>query len=39
MMCAVMAYENKFGIPLALPKIEVRPKLMTARWFDPTNVL
>jgi len=34
MMCAVMAYENKFGNPLASPKLAVRPKLITARWLE-----
>jgi hypothetical protein len=38
MMCAVMAYENRFGVPLSLPKLQVRPKLLTARWLDPLNM-
>jgi hypothetical protein len=37
-MCAVMAYEKKFGIPLTLPKYEIRPKLMPARWLMPQGV-
>jgi hypothetical protein len=34
MMCAIMAYENKFGVPLMMQKLEVRPKLITARWLE-----
>jgi len=34
MMCAIMAYEDKFGAPLFTPKLEVRPKLVTARWLE-----
>lgn len=37
-MCAVMAYENKFGVPLANPKIDIRPRLMKPKWFDPAAV-
>lgn len=34
MMCAVMAYEHYFGTPLTLPKLEIRPKLLTAKWIN-----
>lgn len=36
MMCAVMAYEHYYGIPLLIPKTEVRPKLLTAKWIPAT---
>jgi hypothetical protein len=39
MMCAIMAYENKFGSPLMAPKNELKPKLLSARWLDPYGVL
>lgn len=35
MMCAIMAYENKFGMPLAAARLEVKPKLFKAKWFNP----
>src|SRR5215204_5723213 len=35
MMCAIMAYENKFGVPLSAPKVDIKPKLIKAKWFDP----
>lgn len=34
MMCAIMAYENKFGMPLGNPKQEIKPKLLTAHWLE-----
>lgn len=34
MMCAIMAYENKFGAPLGKEKMEIKPKLVTAHWLD-----
>lgn len=37
MMCAIMAYENKFGVPLSLPRMELRPRLLSARWLDPAT--
>lgn len=33
MMCAVMAYEHFYGAPLTGPLMEVKPKLLTARWL------
>jgi hypothetical protein len=33
MMCAVMAYEHYYGAPLASPRLEPRPKLLTAKWI------
>jgi len=39
MMCAIMAYEHKFGVPLSNPKPELQIKLRGAKWFDPTGVL
>jgi hypothetical protein len=32
MMCALMAYENKFGVPIA--KAEPNLRLLSARWLD-----
>lgn len=32
LMCALMAYENKFGIPVAKPEPNVQ--LLSARWLD-----
>jgi len=34
MMCAIMAYEHKFGPPVILEKSPIRVKLMSASWFD-----
>lgn len=36
MMCAVMSYEHYYGTPLALPRLEPRPKLLTAKWVAAT---
>lgn len=36
MMCAIMAYEHYYGVPLLIPKVEPRPKLMTAKWIQTT---
>lgn len=33
MMCAIMAYEHRFGPPLTL-KREIIPRLLGARWLD-----
>ena len=32
LMCALMAYENKYGIPVAKPTPQI--KLLSARWLD-----
>lgn len=32
-MCAVLAYENKFGVPLSGPKLDIKPKLFKAKWL------
>lgn len=34
MMCAIMAYERKFGTPVTLTKREINIKLMSARWIE-----
>jgi hypothetical protein len=34
MMCAIMAYENKFGPPIIFDRPELRPKLLSAKWID-----
>lgn len=34
MMCAIMAYESKFGEPLGNPKLDIIPKLVTAHWLE-----
>lgn len=39
MMCAVMAYEHAYGVPLMAERLEMKPKLITAKWFDPYGVL
>jgi hypothetical protein len=36
MMCAVMAYENKFGPPIMIERGEFKPKLISAKWLDIT---
>jgi hypothetical protein len=33
MMCAIMAYENKFGPPVVVQRPEIRPKLLSASWL------
>lgn len=37
LMCALMAYEHRFGIPVAKPEPNVR--LLAARWLDVDNEL
>lgn len=37
LMCGILAYENKFGIPILKEKIEPKPRLLSARWFDATQ--
>lgn len=39
MMCAIMAYENTYGVPLSAPRLNIRPQLVYAKWFDPFGVL
>jgi hypothetical protein len=39
MMCAILAYENRFGTPLSAPRLDLKPKLLPARWLDPYGVL
>lgn len=34
MMCAIMAYEHKFGPPVILEKSPIKVKLLSASWFD-----
>lgn len=34
MMCALMAYEHKFGPPVITEKKAIQVKLMSASWFD-----
>jgi hypothetical protein len=34
MMCAIMAYENKFGPPVVVARQPIRVKLMSAHWLD-----
>jgi hypothetical protein len=33
MMCAIMAYENKFGPPVIIKRPEIRPRLIPASWL------
>jgi len=35
MMCAILAYESEFGAPLIAEHVELKPKLLGARWLDP----
>jgi len=39
MMCAIMAYQNRYGEPLLPERKEVRVKLSKAHWMDPYGVL
>jgi hypothetical protein len=39
MMCAIMAYEHRYGVPLTNARPEIRPKLLPAKWLDPYGVL
>jgi hypothetical protein len=34
MMCAVMAWEHFYGEPLGFAKVEIKPKLLTAKWLQ-----
>lgn len=34
LMCAIMAYEHKFGPPIIFSKPDIKPKLLSARWID-----
>lgn len=38
MMCAIMAYENKFGPPVIFNKIEIKPKLLSAKWLQGASI-
>lgn len=38
MMCAIMAYENKFSTPLRAFRSEIKPKLFKAKWLTPVGV-
>ena len=37
MMCAIMAYEHKYGPPINLNRAEPIAKLLPARWLDTTS--
>ena len=37
MMCAIMAYENKFGPPIVIQRAEIKPRLLSARWLDTSK--
>lgn len=39
MMCALLAYENKFGPAVVVQREPLKLRLMSANWFDPTGVL
>lgn len=39
MMCAILAYENRYGDPLSLERKVIVPKLLKAKWIDPYGVL
>jgi hypothetical protein len=32
MMCAILAYENRFGVPVSKPEPNIQ--LLAARWLD-----
>ena len=34
MMCAIMAYEHKFGPPVVVERQPIQVKLLSAHWFD-----
>jgi len=34
MMCAIMAYEHKYGSPIIFEKITPTPRLLSAKWLD-----
>lgn len=37
LMCAIMAYESKYGVSVVVDREPIVPKLLSARWLD-TNV-
>jgi len=39
MMCAIMAYQFRYGEPLFTERKEVKVKLLPAKWLDPYGVL
>lgn len=39
LMCAIMAYEHKYGPPVVVKRPEIQIKLMSARWLDPQGQL
>lgn len=38
MMCAIMAYENKFGPAIILNRPEIKPKLLSAKWLQGASL-
>ena len=36
-MCAIMAYENKFGPPVIIQREPIKVKLMKASWYDASD--
>lgn len=38
MMCAIMAYENTYGVPVLKMKDEIKIKLVSAKWLTPDGV-
>lgn len=34
-MCAILAYEHKYGPPVVVERKPIQIKLQSARWFDP----
>ncbi len=38
MMCAIMAYENKFGPPVLFDRPEIKPKLLSAKWLQGASI-
>jgi hypothetical protein len=34
MMCAIMAYEHKFGPPIIVERLPIQVKLASAHWYD-----
>jgi hypothetical protein len=38
MMCAIMAYENTYGVPVVKLKEEIQIKLVSAKWLTPKGV-
>lgn len=37
LMCAIMAYEHRYGPPVVVQRGPISVKLMSARWMDPTQ--